>query len=343
MLHVASRVCGVQAQVMSCAELALWARVEGMDRESLPRALWEERTLVKSWAMRGTLHLLPSSELRMWHAGLGTIRRHLREQQWQKHFGISLAQLDELTEAVGAALDGRLLTREELAAQAGPFGAKVAESSWGTMLRPAAFTGRLCFAPSVGQRVRFTHPGSWLGAALGPAVSADVATAEITRRFLGAFGPATEHDLARWWAGGGVTVARQWIKSLSDEVVPVDVEGTPSWMLKAHARQARDLAPKQSVRLLPGFDPYVLAASYHAERLLPGNLRAKVYRPQGWISPVLLVNGMMEGTWKHAIMGSTVEVTMDPFRRQPAWVRQGAREEAERLAQFLGGKLKWVG
>src|SRR5258706_724020 len=76
MLAVASRLCGLHAQVMSSAELALWTRVEDLDRRAVQRALWEKRTLVKTWAMRGTLHLLPASELPMWHAALGTSRRY---------------------------------------------------------------------------------------------------------------------------------------------------------------------------------------------------------------------------------------------------------------------------
>jgi hypothetical protein len=96
------------------------------------------------------------------------------------------------------------------------------------------------------------------------------------------------------------------------------------------------------VRLLPGFDPYVVAASFHAERLLPGDFRSRVYRPQGWISPVLLVNGRMEGTWSHEIKGSRVEVAIEPLVKAPVWVRHAAGQEAERLAAFLGCTLKLV-
>src|SRR6516225_12090854 len=80
MLAVASRLCGLHAQLMSSAELTVWARVEDLDRGAVQHALWEERTLVKTWAMRGTLHLLPSDELPLWHALLGTSmrRRYLR-------------------------------------------------------------------------------------------------------------------------------------------------------------------------------------------------------------------------------------------------------------------------
>src|SRR5581483_11715965 len=238
MLKVAGRLCGLHAQVLSCAGLTLWARVENLNRQAVERALWRDRTLVKTWAMRGTLHLLPAKELPLWHAALGTSPRYLRETLWKKYFGISLAELDELTVAVGAALENRTLTREELVAEVGritrspAFSTKLAESSWGTILKPAAFTGRLCFAPSAGQRVRFTRPDTWLNRkSPDPAIAPEAATVEVARRFLAAYGPATFHDLARWWGGGGIITARKWIASLGNDVIAVDPGGAPAWML----------------------------------------------------------------------------------------------------------------
>ena len=349
-LAVASRLCGLHAQVMSSAELTLWARVEDLDRGTVERALWKQRSLVKMWAMRGTLHLLPAAELALWHAGLGMNPRYLRERVWKKYFGLSLADLDRVTEMIATVLDGRLVTREDLAREVGrlsgsaSLGAKIAESSWGTVLRPASFSGRLCFGPSLGQRVRFTRPDTWLtgkqARALGQKIDPQAATAEITRRFLAVYGPATYHDLARWWGGGGVATARRWVAALGDEVSAVDLEGTRAWMLSADAREVRAISPGRSVRLLPAFDQYVVGASRHAEHLLPGDLRARVYRAQGWLSPVLLVNGLMHGVWRHEVKGSRVEVVIQPFVQIPAWVRRGAEQEAERLARFLGCALQ---
>ena len=126
-----------------------------------------------------------------------------------------------------------------------------------------------------------------------------------------------------WWGGsGGVTTARQWIAALGEEVSPVDLEGAQAWVLASHVRRLREFSPVRSVRLLPGFDQYVVGASLHAEHLLPGDFRRRVYRPQGWISPVLLVNGRMEGTWRHQIKGSRVEVVIEPFVKAPVWVRR---------------------
>ena len=321
--------------------------MERLDRGAVQRALWQDRTLVKTWAMRGTLHLLPATELPLWHAALGTSRRYLRAKAWQNYFGITLEELDRLTEAIGVALDGRVMTREELAQEVGritgspSFGDKLVKSSWGTILKPAAFTGRLCFGPSAGQLVRFTRPQTWLAEAsvsFSSKMDPQAATADVARRFLAAYGPATYRDLARWW-GGGMSIARQWIASLGSEVCTVEVDGAPAWMLAPDVRKLRELPPGRSVRLLPGFDQYVVAASAHAEHLLPGNFRSRVYRQQGWISAVLLVDGLMQGVWRHEVKGSRVEVSIEPFVKLPARVRKAAAQEAERLAAFFGGKL----
>jgi hypothetical protein len=349
LLAVASRLCGLHAQLMSSAELSAWARVENLERDAVQRALWQDRTLVKTWAMRGTLHLLPADELPQWHAALATSRRYLRASAWEKYFGITLEQLDQLTAAIAAALHGQVMTREELVREivkitgSAAIGAKIAESSWGTILKPAAFAGHLCFGPSLGQRVRFTRPDTWLAVKAPLMVEPEAALLWVTRRFLAAYGPATFHDLARWWGGNsGVSNARQWISSLGKEVSAVEVDGTRAWMIAEDAADALDLPAVKSVRLLPGFDPYVIAASHHAEQLLPNGLRGRVYRPQGWVSPVLLVNGRMEGIWRHAIKGSRIEVAIEPFGNPPVWVRRAAGQEAKRLAAFLGGTLNLV-
>jgi hypothetical protein len=78
MLEVTGGICGLHGQVMSSAELTLWARLDGLDRDAVQEALWEERSLVKLWAMRGTLHLLPAAELGMWLGALGTYEHYLK-------------------------------------------------------------------------------------------------------------------------------------------------------------------------------------------------------------------------------------------------------------------------
>src|SRR5215467_521660 len=142
MLTVASRLCGLHAQVLSSSELTLWARVEDLSRGAVSNALWKQRSLVKTWAMRGTLHLLPAREMPLWHAALSTSDRYRKPAIWRR-FGLTLGELDRLTEAIATALYGCVMTREELAQKvqeltgSRALAAKLAESSWGTILKPA--------------------------------------------------------------------------------------------------------------------------------------------------------------------------------------------------------------
>ena len=342
-ISVASDLCGLHAQVMSSAELTLWARIDGLAPDAVQRALWEERTLVKTWAMRGTLHLLPTAEFGTWQAALSARRSYLA-RAWLAYFDLSEAEMRQLIDAVGAALEREPLTREELAtavvARTGI--QKVGEllrSGWGGMLKPAAYNGRLCFAPSAGQTVRFTNPRVWLGEG-NTAVAPETALADVTRRYLAAFGPATREDIARWWgvtapAGGAM------LRALGDEVVPVEVEGASAWLLWKHLDELSGAAATtRLVRLLPAFDQYVVGSSKHTRNLLPGEFRSRIFREAAWLSPVLLVNGRMDGVWWHKRKGKRLEVLIEPFVPVPAWARRAAEAEAERLAAFLGGRLE---
>jgi hypothetical protein len=91
-LEVAGRIAGLHAQVLSSAELTLAARVEDLEPDAVQRALWEERSLVKTWAMRGTLHLLPSAEFPLWQAARSTTRLW-ETGAWQRGFGVTLGEL----------------------------------------------------------------------------------------------------------------------------------------------------------------------------------------------------------------------------------------------------------
>jgi hypothetical protein len=107
MLSVTTRLCGLRAQLMSSAELTIWARVKGLGRQAVQQALWDHRTLIKTWAMRGTLYVLPADEVWLWHSALTTNRLYLKPALWKKHFGITMEELDQLTDTIAAALNGR--------------------------------------------------------------------------------------------------------------------------------------------------------------------------------------------------------------------------------------------
>jgi DNA glycosylase AlkZ-like len=347
-LRVVSDIAGLHAQVFSSAELTLWARVDGLAPGWLADALWEERALVKTWAMRGTLHLLRADELARYVGALSRLRPRHHVPAWQRAFGLTREQADAMLAAVADALQGEPLTREALAAAVGERvgDAAVAErlgSGFGELLKPAAFTGDVCFAPNDGRLVRFTRPASWLAGFTPPGPS-EPASRDVVRGYLRAYGPAPREQFQRWFGMTSPAEAGRWLEALGDEAVEVDVEGARGWMLAGDVEEAAAAEPGGVVRLLPAFDHYVIAAPRDAEAVLASEHRARVYRPQGWLSPVLLVDGRIAGVWSHEVRGDRVDVAVEPFGRAGPEVKAAVEVEADRLAAFLGGaaELTWT-
>ncbi|MGW4115729.1 winged helix DNA-binding domain-containing protein [Actinosynnema sp. NPDC004786] len=337
---VVSRLCGLHAQLMSSAGATLRARVDGLADDAVERALWTDRTLVKTWSMRGTLHLLPADEYPLWQAGFATYRHYLKPV-WLRNFHITADELDALVEAVGEVLTDRLLTRAELADEvaartSADLGRKLRES-WGAYLKPASFRGRLVFGPGEGQFVRFTSPRTWLGFDPTPA---EGAVEEVALRFLAQQGPATREDFARWWGVSPADGGRV-LKALGDRVEPLDVEGTACWARAEDVEGLRAAEPARTVRLLPAFDQYVVAATRHATHFLDGGSPDQVYRPQGWLSPVLLVDGLMAGVWSRERKGGRLTVTLEPFRSLSAAVREAVLSEVDRMDEPV--EVHWAG
>jgi hypothetical protein len=332
---VVDRLCGLHAQVMSSVDLALWARIDGLEKDAVADALWRRRTLVKMWAMRATLHVLPATNLGTWIAGLGI----WKPGGWPlKH-----AEAGPLSRYVDRALRGKILTRTELAAAVTKLGATpemVAGmlGSWGGYLKQASFSGYLCFAPNLKQEARFTNPATWLRK---PPVQLDHDKAFdlFSTRYLGTYGPATARDLGHWW-GINQGQAKRRLAAIGDVTTEVTIEGERYLMLTADVTALAATKPVNVVRLLPAFDQWVVCASRRVPALLDPEYRQRIYRLQGWVSPVLLVNGHMAGVWKHEHKGRTVSVEISPFAKLPRWTRTPIADEAERFAAFVGGDLK---
>jgi hypothetical protein len=342
-LQVVRRICGLHAQVQSSAELTLWARTDAVGRDVVARALWDERSLVRTWAMRGTLHLLAADELGLWVGAQAALKPRYETASWRKAFGMSSAEAVAVLDAIRDALDGPPLTRAELGDAVGARlgDARLGEAvrgSFGTMPKLAAFRGDVCFAKPAGQKVRFTRPDLWLGP-WEPVAPARAALAEVLRRYLSVYGPATREDFARWFGMPSAAQAGRELKALGDDVVEVTIGSHGAgWMLAADVAGAAAARPRGTVALLPGFDQYVVAAPRGASAVLADEHRGRVYRPQGWLSPVLLVDGRIEGVWRHGHKAELLSVTVEPFGDPGAAVRAGAQAEAERLAVHLGAR-----
>ncbi len=317
--EVVRDVGGIHAQVTGSAELQLAARVDGITQADVRDALWERRALVKTWTLRGTLHLHPADELTMWTAARRAVvgaADYVEEE---------VDEVDEVVAAIGAALRGRCLTREELAdavvARVGAAPREKLASGWGFYLGDAAIADQLCFGPPQGQKVTFVHPDDWLGPQ--PPWEPGEALREVARRYATAYGPVSDRQFREWFTSRSFTpaAARELWASL-DLPEPEPVE------------------PRASVRLLPEYDVYVMGFREREELVSP-EVREQVAahgkgRYEGpAATPFLVIDGRCAGVWSRTKRTRKVELTVVPARRLTRDERAGVGAEAERIGRFL--------
>jgi Winged helix DNA-binding domain len=132
--------------------------------------------------------------------------------------------------------------------------------------------------------------------------------------------------------------AAKLLRSLGDDVAEVLFDGAEAFVLATDVEQLMSAEPQGTVNLLPAFDQYVVGAPRATPAVLDPARRADVYRPQGWLSPVLLVDGVMAGTWSVNGKGGGTEIVVEPFEPLPAAVAQRAESEAERLTALVAAR-----
>ena len=343
--RVVADVCGVQAQFIPSAELALLARIDGLRKGDMARALWEDRTLVRTWTMRGTIHLHTKEELPVYLKAFERSRTRV-DMSWLGRRGIPPRDVDRVVEAVVDALARGPLTRAELgsevALRVGEWARPLVEDSWGGAARLACFRGLVCFGPERGRLATFVRTDRWLGPLrdLAPEEAQD----ELVARYLRGYGPATVKDLWRW-AALPMSEARPAWERARPGLVEVTVGGRRAWALRADAPALGRPPPRRwgATRLLGSFDGYLLA---HDDRshLFDEEQGKAISRGAGWISPVVLSRGRTIGTWRQRPgKGLTIDVT--PFRAPGKEVRAQVAREAARLGAFLGleARVAWGG
>jgi hypothetical protein len=337
---VVRRLCGVQTQVASSAELAIRVRRRTSRPGEVARALSQGR-LIKTWAMRGALHVLTPEEAGVF-LSLMAAGRSWERPSWQRAFGATPEVMQRLRDAVRDALDGEAITREELVAaivqrRGLAHVGDALRSGWGTLLKPLAWQGDLCFGPARGNRVTFVRPetvsASWRGVP-----DPDEAAPTAIASYLGTYAPATFESFGTWLAGGyfGKRQLRTWFDRLSDRLARVEVEGEPAFVLAEDLDALAATEPTAALRLLPGFDQYVLGPTTSDGHVTPPSRRGAVSKQSGWISPVVVAGGVVRGTWQ--LDGDHVRVTWFGGSRRPS--RRVLGEEVDRLASILGRDLE---
>ena len=328
----------MQAQVLSAAALGLRARSTGLSAASVNRALNDERSIVRTWLMRGTLHVVAAEDVRWLVDLLGPV---FSRAATRRHAQLGL---DDDLKARGVAAirtilsDSGPLTRYELVDRL---------RRWNVALDPqtqapihliglAALQGILCLGPDRDDGdATYVLMDDWVPRR--PTRSRESALTELGRRYFAAYGPATVEDLSAW-SGLSMIDARSAVRGASAGLANVMIQGRPGFLLKQLLKL--DAKPRETdVRLLPAFDTYLLG--YRRRDLaVPRPLQRRLQRGGGWLHPAVLVNGRAVAAWSlrksGACGGQLLVEPSEPLRRT---VRAGIEAEVADIGRFLDRPL----
>ena len=337
---IAGVLCGAHAQVLSAAELSIGRRIAGATRSDVQRALWQERTLVKTFGPRGTIHLLATADLPMWTGALQALPSSVPTHPDGVRF--TPGEAEDVIAAMGAALADAELTVDQLteaiADRAGPWAVEQTMEAfggkwprWRQLTSTAAQRGMLCFGPDRDRKVTYTNPRRWLPG-FRPA-DGDAALRGLLTRYLYAYGPATLEHFAKW-LGIPPRSAAALFGGMAGELETVELAGEPAWTLAGDT--AAPPRPHRGIRLLPYFDAY-LVAGLPRERLYPGAAAIRALTPAGQAGnyPVLLVDGVVGGVWHQRRSGRKLAITVEPLHELTASHRRQLGDDVDLVGAVM--------
>jgi uncharacterized protein YcaQ len=337
LVTVCRDVGGIQAQLMVAAEMALWARNHKISRTQIHDALWREHSLIKTASLRGTLHLIPADEFSVYITALRN-SRVASAMRIMSRFNITPKEASAMNNVILEELgDGPVLQRgltKRIRPKVSRNIRRCMDKVW-SVFRLAIAEGLVCCGPERGVEVTLVRTDQWLPRQ--KRIEEQEAKRILLRRYLSAYGPATVRDFSHW-TGMSMKESREAWDSMQDELVEVTVEDHRTWLLRHDLEDFASSNLDGSVlRLLPHFDCYLLAHSEKEHLVGAGNYK-RVYRSQGWISPVILLDGRVVGTWSYKRRGQRLTTQIELFEKIPKLLQGRIKEETDSLERFMQSK-----
>ncbi len=337
LVEVVRAVCGIQAQLSPAMLLALRARISGLTIQDVETAIDPDRSLVRTWAVRGTLHLLAREDVAWMVALLGPVFA-AKDKRRRLQLGLT----DELSDRGLSAIRDILshsgpLTRGELVEQLTGYSIVLDRKSQAPihLIGLAALDGIVCLGPDrPNGESTYVLLDRWLGDQ--PVLERQAALTELAQRYLNGYGPATLKDFAGW-SGLSMTDARQgWESALATyNYIEAQTSDAALWLSASAADNLRQQANATPiVRLLPAFDTHLLGYANRDQLVRPQH-QPEVYHG-GQIVPVVLVDGLAAGVWRYERQRKRLTIRVRPFDAFDVKVQQGIAEEAEDIGRFFG-------
>jgi hypothetical protein len=308
-------------------------RGSGLRASDVNRALVDDRSIVRTWLMRGTLHVVAAEDIRWLVQLLGPVFAHAGAG---RHAQLGL---DDDLKAKGVAgirrilADSGPLTRFELVDRLRGRGIALDPKTQAPihLIALAAMQAVLCVGPDRNDgESTYVLLDDWVPPARAP--TREAALAELARRYFAGYGPAMVDDLGAW-SGLAMAEARSAVAGAKPSLANVTIQGQPGFVLKDRRTQVAAPTTPQ-VRLLPAFDAYLLGYRRRDLAVAPA-LQRRLQRGGGWLHPVVVVNGRAVAAWSLRKSGARGRLQVEPFEAISRAIRAGIEAEVADIGSFL--------
>lgn len=322
-----ARLGAVQAQDYHAALWAVGLRTSDANEADVEAAIAGGQ-IIRTWPMRGTLHLVAAADVRWMLTLLASRVIALDAARQQREYGLDERLAGRCAEVVARALEGgRRLTRSAVYEVLESAGIATGQQRGLQIIGLLAQQAVLCQGPREGRQPTFALLHEW--APQARELPRDQALAELAQRYFRSRGPATLQDFAGW-SGLTVADAKRGLQAVAAQLQKADLDGRDYWFATDHEPQ-----PPAAVHLLPAFDEYLIAYKDRSAMLDPA-LARRVIGINGLYSPVVVIDGRVAATWKRTISKETLALQLQPLRVLNKIELRAIVSCVRRYGQFLG-------
>ncbi len=326
--EIAKAIAGAQAQDLYAGPLSFRSRSRSLTAAAVERARTEERSLLRTWVMRMTIHMIATEDagwmLPLFEPGIEAWSRRRLEQ-----LGMPRQRQEKALKAFERALGKEgPLTRPEAAERVVAAGIELKRETRLHIAMLAVTSGIACLGPDQGRSSCLVLREDWLPKP--PRFDREAALAELARRFVGAFGPATERDFAKW-SGLALRDLRVGLERIAGELGEARLGDEVALTLKGR----RNRWPRQpELRMLGAFDTYMLGYADRDFALPARHREAFKAGGGGWLRPIVVSDGVVIGGWSYRRKGNGVEVTLNSAGSLSAADRKAIDAEVADIERF---------
>ncbi len=344
---VISSICGIQAQMFPAAQLQIWARVQDIAPEDVIDALWKSKTLLRTWCMRGTAHLITTNDFPCYLEAILKPQvaghKHWLEKRGIKTFAqvakkpINPDDFNPIITAIKLALSKGPTTREELAdfveSEVGPEARPWVDTGYYLAVKLLAYEGHVCFGPDLAGKSSIVLIKDWIPHQ--QTIGKENAENTILTKYLHCYGPATPQDF-RTWSGLNMTAIKQIWERLSDQLLELKLDGKAIWILSEDFDQLIQASEREklALRLLPNFDSFLLAHKDKGHIVGRKNYK-RVFKKAAWIASIVLMNGAAIGIWQQKRTTKKLKITVEPFHKLTEIQKNAIEAEVQYLANYF--------